>query len=186
MAKRNAIAWRTDLSVEECLRRLREGTDIGVRTIFPFSGYKGKKPVLSKFDGDQFTLWKRKYYRNDFVPYFYGALTPEAAGTRIEGRFDMNKFTKIFMRVWLAFVALTGLPVVYSALSNGRNADALFGAEVAGGMLAFGFLMPKFGQLIGKGQERYLREFLETTLAARADGRGLPLSVRKIENKPLG
>ena len=186
MAKRNAIAWRTDFSVEECLRHLREGTDPGLRTVFSFSGYKGKKPVLSRFDGDQFTLWKRKYYRNDFAPYFYGALTSETAGTRIEGRFDMNKFTKIFMRLWLALTALMGLPAVYSALSSGRNADALFCAEIFGGMLAFGFLLPKFGQLIGKGQERYLREFLETTLAARTDDSGLPLSVRKIENKPLG
>jgi len=49
-----------------------------------------------------------------------------------------------------------------------------------------GLVLPKFGQWIGRSEERDLRELLETTLAARVVDSGLPLSVRKIENKPLG
>jgi hypothetical protein len=57
---------------------------------------------------------------------------------------------------------------------------------VLAGMFLFGLVLPKFGQWIGRSEERDLRELLETTLAARVDDSGLPLSVRKIENKPLG
>ena len=186
MAKRNSFILLTDLSVAESLRRLHDTTDIAQRTMFSLSGYKGSMPVLSQFDGDRFTLWKRKYYRNDFSPYLYGSLKPEGRGSRIDAQFDMQRFVKVFMRIWLVFVALLSLPWLLPAMSGGWNADDLWALKILGAMLVFGFLLPKVGQLLGKGQERYLREFLESTLAARPSDTELPDSPRAIENKPLG
>src|SRR5580658_6096604 len=103
MGKRKTIALRTDFAVEECLRRLQSETDPGERTLFAWSGYKGSKPVLAKFKENQFRLWKRRYYRNDFAPIFFGTVSSQGQGTRIEGYFDMNPWVKIFTAVWLGF-----------------------------------------------------------------------------------
>src|SRR5579863_10616040 len=118
MGKNKIIMLQSDFSAEDCLRRLLEGTDVAKRTIFSLSGYKGSNSVLSKFDGDRFRIWKRRYYRNDFAPVFFGALSAEGQGTRIEGHFDMNPWVKISMGVWLGFVMLVGIPIFISALSG--------------------------------------------------------------------
>jgi hypothetical protein len=180
MTKRNGIALRTDLSVEECLRRLREASDLGERTMFSFSGYKGSKRVLSKFKGNEFKLWKRRYYRNSFAPFFFGTLSPEERGTHLEGRFGMDPLAKIFVFAWVSLLVLGSLREWREALA-GQWHDAL----VIIGMMLFGVLLPQTGKLIGRGEEKYLRQFVETTLAARTDDSGLVLSPRTIENTPL-
>jgi len=185
VGKRITIALRTDLGVEECLRRLREASDIGEWTIFSFSGYKGSKPVLSKFNGNEFKLWKRRYYRNSFAPFFFGNLSREERGTRVEGRFGMDPYVKGFMIVWLSLAVVFSSPIFFSTLAHPIHGDDWTGILIPAGLVCFGILLPKFGQLIGKREERYLREFLETTLAARIDESGLVLSARVIENKPL-
>jgi hypothetical protein len=185
MGKRNMIALRTDLSVEECLRRLREGSDIGQRTIFSFSGYKGSKPVLSKFNGNEFKLSKRRYYNNSFAPFFFGTLSREERGTHVEGRFGMDPFVKFFMVVWLGLAVAIGLPILISTPAHPIRGDDWIGIVVPLGLICGGILVPKIGQLIGRGEERYLREFVEATLAARTDDSGFSLSARTIENKPL-
>jgi len=185
VGKRITIALRTDLGVEECLRRLREASDIREWTIFSFSGYKGSKPVLSKFNGNEFKLWKRRYYRNSFAPFFFGNLSREERGTRVEGRFGMDPYVKGFMIVWLSLAVVFSSPIFFSTLAHPIHGDDWTGILIPAGLVCFGILLPKFGQLIGKREERYLREFLETTLAARIDESGLVLSARVIENKPL-
>jgi hypothetical protein len=186
MASRNSIALRTELNADECLRRLQEGTDLGVRTIASFSGYKGKKPVLSRFDGHRFRLWKRRYYRNDFAPIIFGEVHPEGRGSRIEGRFGIQGFVRILHAAWLGFVGLLGLTMVSSALSRGRTGDVGSAITILGGLFFFGLLMPKAGRFIGRGEERNLREFLEETLAARTVDPGSLDSSPVIENRPLG
>jgi hypothetical protein len=50
----------------------------------------------------------------------------------------------------------------------------------------FGIFLPKFGRWIGKGEEAFLKEFLEQTLSARPDDRQtFSSSGRTIENTPL-
>ena len=76
MAKPENIVLHSAIPPDECLRRIEASTDPGNRTLFSLSGYKGSKPLLVKFDGNQFKLWKRRYYRNDFAPYFFGTFRP--------------------------------------------------------------------------------------------------------------
>jgi hypothetical protein len=185
MAKTNTIVLRTELSAEECLRRLGEATDVGKRTIFSFSGYRGSKPVLARFDGDRFKLWKRIYYRNDFRPYFYGTLVPQERGCRIEGYFDVDRWIKIFMWFWLGFVAFTSIPVFIVSASRPMRGDAWVGVIVPLGLVLFGIFLPKFGRWMARGQEAFLKEFLETTLAATLDAGSVVVSQRVVDNTPL-
>jgi hypothetical protein len=182
MGKRNAIAWRTDLTVEESLRRLREATDIGEQTPFSFSGYKGSKPVLSEFDGNSFKLWKRRYYRNAFAPFFRGALIREERGAHIEGRFGKNTLAFILTPIVAGIVLLFVVPQLISAYPGHAPSVTWSDALI---ILLIGICGPKAGELIGKNEERSLRDFLETTLAATPDESGFSLSARTIESKPL-
>jgi hypothetical protein len=183
MGKRN-IALRTDLSLEECQRRLQEATDVAKRTIFSFSGYKGSHPVLSNLDGSKFKIWKRRYYRNSFAPFLLGSLSQDGLGTRVVGRFDMDPWVKAFVILWLAIVGFGGIEDIYSALSRGPSGQAGTNALLMGGMFLFGLLLPRFGQFIGRGEEGFLRDFLESTLVARQVA--IEPSNQIIENKPLG
>ena len=117
---------------EPCARTIasiafEESTDPGQRTLFSLSGYKGSKPLLVKFEGNQFKLWKRRYYRNDFSPYFYGTLSPENQGTRIQGYFDIDRWMKIFMRIWLAGVVRVHLAGVSCHSPSDRSRRCLGG-----------------------------------------------------------
>jgi hypothetical protein len=184
MAKTNTIVLRTDLSAEECLRRLGEATDPGKRTIFSLSGYKGSKPVLATFDGNRFKLWKRLYYKNDFRPYFFGTFVPQDRGVRIEGHFDVDRWMKLFMWFWLAFVVLSGLPVFIATMSQPIRGGWI-GLVVPLGLILFGVFLPKFGRWIARGQETFLKEFVETTLAATLEAGSVVVSQRVIDNTPL-
>ncbi len=177
MPQRNTIALRTDLSMEECLRRLREGSDIGERTIFSFSGYKGSKPVLSKFEGNQFGLWKRWYFGRNLPPYLHGTLSRDDRGTLAEWQYDTHPDVKLFMYVWLGLMLMLVVPFGISG-----EWKAMLGSL---GILLAGLAMPTVTHWLPKPRETYLREFLETTLAAAPDESGFSLSARTIENKPL-
>ncbi len=154
---------------------LRRSVDEERRTLFSFSGYKGDLPVLCKFGENGFRLQKRKYHRNDFSPYFFAKFEPEPGGTRIEGYFDMAAWPKLFMRIWLGGVVLIGGPLwVMSILdvltgSHNTQGEAWIGIVIPPTMIIFGVLFPRFGGLMGRGEERFLMEFLQNTLMARIE-----------------
>jgi hypothetical protein len=180
------VLLRTDLNPQECLRRLQEASDPGKRTLFSLSGYKGSKPVLAKIEGSEIKLWKRRYYRNDFAPYFFGALSTADRGTRIEGHFDMDRWVRIFMTIWLTFAIIGGAAALIATVPHPIHGDAWIGVIVPLGLVLFGIFLPKFGRWIGKGEEAFLKEFLEQTLSARPDDRQtFSSSGRTIENTPL-
>src|SRR3989442_15152549 len=110
MKFRHFTTLRTDFDTAECRRRLIESIDPERRTIFSLSGYRGSKPVIGLIGSYEFCLHKRRYWHNDFAPQFYGNLLPQARGTLIEGYFDIPRWTKIFMRIWLGGALLGGIP----------------------------------------------------------------------------
>ena len=145
------------------------------RTLFSLSGYRGDRPVIGKVYADSFRLQKRIYYRNDFAGQFYGRFQPEAGGTRIEGCFDLPRWSKVFMNVWLAFVALIGAPVFVATVidltrgPHSTSSDKWVGLLVLPSMVLFGILLPKVGRLLGRGGERFLLKHLQQTLSARIE-----------------
>jgi hypothetical protein len=172
MKLRHFTSLLTDFDTEACRHRLTESIDPESRTIFSLSGYKGSKPLIGRVKGDEFLLHKRRYYRNDFAPQLYGKLQPNERGTLIEGYFDMPRWTKWFMRIWLGFVIVVGGFFVPSALwklmqgGNHRDDGFWVGLLVPPGMVLFGLLMPKLGLWLGRNEEQYILDFLQTTLIA--------------------
>src|ERR1700730_12879041 len=142
-------------------------------TLFSLSGYKGKLPRLGEVAENTFEVQKRKYYRNDFAGRFYARFVPEQGGTRIEGYFDYQRWARYFMRIWLSFAVLVGTPIFIGTLSDVvRNSNCMSGDKWVGlivppVLVLFGTVLPKFGRLLGKSDERFMLEHIQNALAAR-------------------
>jgi hypothetical protein len=175
MSNKSMVILHSALVPEAVIAALHLSVDEEHRTLFSFSGYKGSRPVLGEIGVDNFRVQKRRYWRNDFAPHFYGRLYQETGGTRIEGYFDSARWVKLFMRFWIGAVVLFGSPIFIRSLLDvttvSRNVigDAWVGVIVPPAMVAFGFLLPKFGRLLGRGEERLLLAFLENSLVARTE-----------------
>lgn len=154
---------------------LRGSMDEEWRTILSFSGYKGDQAVLGQVWGNSFHLQKRRYWRNDFAPHFYGEIQSDPAGTRIEGRFDLADSVRLFMWFWLGGVVLIGGAMFVACLSDviaGSHlvtGDARVGLIVPPAMLLFGIVLTRFGRLLGRGDETFILDHLKNTLSAQID-----------------
>jgi len=165
-----AIRLRTPLPIEECTARLASGVDVE-RLAFSWSGHAGSRPILGKFSENGFRLQKRRYYRNEFAPFFYGRFVSADPGTLIDGEFRMHPFTRAFMTFWFSFLALY-LAVVLIQLAMGRpgiQEDRGLLLAFPFGMMAFGVALVKFGRWLGR-EERAIVAFLKTTLEANEAG----------------
>jgi hypothetical protein len=174
MAFRHFTTFHTDFDPEACVRRLDDSIDPWHRTPLSFSGFEGSKPVIGWIDGYEFRLRKRRYYRNDFAPQFHGNLKRDGRGTVVEGYFDRPRWAKVGTRIWLGAAILMGTPVFFSTLRNlirgtsNAQEGLLIGLLVPPALVLFGVLLPKFGLWLGRYEERYILEFLQTTLIASA------------------
>jgi hypothetical protein len=175
LPQKTQITLHTDLPISDCLNRIRASIDEERRTLLSWSGYAGSRKVLGKIDGYEIRLQKRRYYHNDFAPYFYARLLPQTHGTRIEGRFDCSPFVKTFMRIWLILVIAGGTPIFILCLkdiltgSASVSGDRYVGVVVPPGMVLFGLLLPRIGRWLAKNEESYILEFLQSTLPARIE-----------------
>ncbi len=173
-----SLVFRSALTPSAVADALRRSIDEERRTLFSLSGYRGSLPVLGEVTETTFRLQKRRYWRNDFAPNLYGEIQTEAGGSRIEAHFDVPRWVKTFMRFWLAGVVLLGGPIfVLSALdyltgSHHTTGDNRVGLIVAPAMVLWGFLLPRIGRWFGVGDERFLIEFVQQTLAAQIEEQG--------------
>ena len=154
---------------------LRRSIDEEQRTLFSLSGYRGSCSVLGEVTESTFRLQRRRYWRNDFAPHLYGRFQPETGGSRIEVHFDVSRWVKTFMKIWLAGAVLLGAPIfVLSALdlltgSHHTTGDVWVGLIVPPALILWGFVLPKLGRLFGRGDERFLLEFSQQILVARIE-----------------
>src|SRR5712692_4719754 len=112
MRIKTTYSFLTDLPPEECQRRLVEAADPKKFSLFSLSGNVGKRSFIANLNGSSFELEKRRYYRNDFAPVFFGQFAPGGKGTRIDGHFDSSYWSRLFMKWWLAFVILLSIPLM--------------------------------------------------------------------------
>lgn len=137
---------------------------------FSLSGYAGSKPVLGTIQGDTIRLQIRRYYRNSFAPRYHGRLRCVRDGTAIEGEFRMHPFVRVFMAIWFSFLAFFLVAVLASFVTGRaevRSSNNLALLLIPLGMAAFGVLLIKFGQWLGRSEERKMLNFLKTTLEAK-------------------
>jgi hypothetical protein len=173
--KKNPIVLQSPMPPDAVADALRRSMDEETRTLFSLSGYKGDQDILGKVVGSTFHLQKRRYWRNDFAPHFYGEIQSDPGGTRIVGRFDLADWVRLFMWFWLGCVVLIGGSIFVACLSDVMtgsrhvDGDAWVGLVVPPAMVLFGILLPRFGRLMGRGEERFILEHLQNVLNARIE-----------------
>ena len=172
---RAVFVLHSTLTPDAVADALRRSIDELRWTPFSLSGYKGNLPLLGEVGENTFKILKRKYYRNDFAGQLYAQFAPEPGGTRIEGYFDYPRWARYFMRVWLAFTVLVGTPIFVGTLkdvvrnSDYTSGDKWMGLVVPPVFVLFGSVLPKFGRLLGKRDERFMLEHIQNTLSARLE-----------------
>jgi len=172
---RTEVALHSAIAPAMVAAALRRSIDEERRTIFSLSGYKGDRTVLGSVSENTFRLQRRRYWRNDFGPHFYGRFHSEPGGTKIEGYFDSSSWVKTFMRFWLGGVVLFGGPIFVLSivdLTTGTHfvsGDRWVGVTVFPAMLVFGILLPKLGRFLAKADEGLILEHVQDALAARID-----------------
>ena len=168
------IVLHSSLAPAEAADALRRSIDPESRALLSLSGFHGKQAVIGEVAQNTFRLQRRRQFRNDFAPQFYGTLSLAATGgTTVEGYFDVSPFVKTFMRIWIGFVAVIGALFLVAEISDhfagthfGTD-DSWLGFIVFPVMLLWGFALPKIGGLFSGGDEDSLLEYVQTALAAR-------------------
>lgn len=159
----------TDLSMEECRRRLSE-LRRRPRFLEPPRVQTGDPGVFGELQGERFRLYAvRVLFRNSFRRLFYGRLEADAGRTLIVGQFRVHPFVRAFIAVWLAVVGFFALVSTCAAIQPG-GPDVGFGVAIAWGMLALGAAISFVGPRLSRPEEEavlsYLEERLEASLPA--------------------
>jgi len=135
---------------------------------FSWSGFDGDKPILGKIRDDRFHLRRRRYYRNDLAPNFYGRFVADGRNTRIEGAFRSTTGARVGMIGWFLFVVVFTL-VAAAKILTGRSEpgeNQAMSLAVPLGMIVFGVLLIRFSWWLARGERKDIVSFLETTFEA--------------------
>ncbi len=150
---------------DECAQRLGAAIDSQL-SLF------GSRPVIGRVNSSTLRLRKRIGYGNSFQTFLTASMKPHGSGTVIDGEFAMSLFTRVFMSIWFAFLAIIGgsafVVALFSLLAGpsefrGNAWPFLFGPP---GMLIFGFLLIRFGRYFAQAEAGFLKDFIRHTLDA--------------------
>ena len=172
MAKKVVIILHSDYPPQTCLAKLAEQIDLDRWALFSLSGSKGSKAILGRFEGNEFRLHKRRYWRNSFGPVLFGRMTTDGGGALIEAYWETWRAVRVFMRVWLGLAILIGTPAFFVVLKctiNPRCADRenlWVGLIVPPALILWGFLLPRLGVALGFHERKHIVQLLERTLVA--------------------
>jgi len=172
---RTVYVFHAAISPQSVAEVLSHSIDEEHWTLFSLSGYKGGRPILGQVGENTFRLRKRRYSRNDFAGNFYGRFEPEQGGTRIEGYFDMPRWAKYFMRIWLTGAVLIGTPIFVGTLwdiaihGDYITGDKWVGLLVPPSLVLYGIVLPSLGRLFGKRDREFILQHIQNTLAARLE-----------------
>ena len=172
---RHFAQLHTNVDAEEVRRRLVDGIDPEERALvfgYKFSGYRGSKPLIGRVEGQQFYLFRRRYWNSQLAPTFFGRFVPQDQGSKIEGYFDVRPRVKTLVQtVTVLGVIVTALPFLLSLTDVFQRSHYMHGS-LAFGLLAlpafvlYGLFMPKLGLWLSKNDEKFILEFLRQNLRA--------------------
>jgi hypothetical protein len=172
MKEKLDITLHSDFPPKSCLAKLAEHIDMDQFTLFSLSGYKGDKPILGRVVGTEFRLHKRRYWHNSFGPVLFGRVLPDFKGATIEAYWDIWKWPRVFMKVWLGFAIVVGIPIFAASLREAIrerslvNDNAWLGLAVPLILVAFGLLFPRIGAALSFHERKHAIELLEGALMA--------------------
>ena len=172
MGKKLDITLHSDYPPQLCIVKIAEQIDVDQFTLFSFSGYKGDKPILGRVAGNEFRLHKRRYWHNSFGPVLFGRILPDFKGATIEAYWDIWKWPRVFMRVWLGFAIAVGIPIFLASARDAIRERSLvsnnnwLGLAVPFILVLFGLLFPRIGAALSFHERKHVIKLLEGALMA--------------------
>jgi hypothetical protein len=161
-------SYYTELDIEECKRRIHE---IVSQNTFSAGAIKGK---VHKNNNTFYLIKPTAHVRNSFAKFFYGNLIKRENGTLIQGNFRMHIAVKIFLAFWFGIITFTGGGMflfsfinVFLKTSIIKGPGFMVGLLVPPLMILGGILAVKLGSYFSKKGEKYVLEFIESTLESR-------------------
>jgi hypothetical protein len=160
--------WFSHLNIDKCVDCLKSSVNNQLR-LYGNSGGN----IAGKIKGYKFQIWKRPIeYRNSFSPIFFGNLISDGTGTRITGHFGIVSAVKGTLYFMYGLIIAMGLVIYIVALTNWipgtENHDyippLLYALPFLALLVLYGF--SKILMLLGKNEQKYIIDFLETTLEA--------------------
>src|SRR4051812_40687983 len=149
----------------EALHQLRQNTSTNW-----YLPYCRGKDFVSSIDGNEFELWRGRYWmRNDFAPHFFGRVIPQAGACRIEGHFDTGSWVRGFMKVCIPIATVVCLIVLVATARRGKAEWPLYLLPFAAPV--WGIAMPRMGYFFGLDDEDEILRFLEKMTGAVAGPR---------------
>lgn len=100
----------------------------------------------------------------------------------------MDRSVRLAMAFCLTFavaIALLTLPTLVERLTHPRQGDLSVFDFIPLGLVIGGILIMRYGRRIGKKDESFLLEFLQTTLQARQEDSRFLIPNGTTENRPL-
>ena len=155
------IKYRLDLPSEAVLAKIEENLqDKSFISLIP--AFFSSKDFAGKIKGNRVRIRRQHvFFHNSFAPILYGTVTANGQGCVLEGTFKLHPFVKIFMVFWVGFLlfifSLSQFFPGESAQAHGtvQESSIFLFMMLMGIMLVFG------GRLIGKQDEKSVREFLD-------------------------
>ncbi len=172
MSKKWDLVLHSDYSPEACAAKLAEQIDIDKRSLFSLSGYRGSRPVVGRIVGNEFRMHKRRYWHNSFGPVLFGRVSTQGRGSLVEGYWDMCRWTRTFMRVWIVFAILVGTPILFNSVRCAASAECKVqgnlwvGVLVPPAMVLGGLLLPRLGAALSFHERKQIGRLLEQSLVA--------------------
>ncbi len=177
----SATIYRTDLTKEECLRRLQKHTSRGGWVPLAEGWWVpwAEGTIAAKIRGDRFRLfaWGPLNVGNSLAlaPYFYGRLDGGASGTCIRGRFRFHPIIRGYLFVWFGgLVAMCGLLLLLPQSAWGGQPPPRYAVLGPIAMMFLGVGLLRWCQWLARRQLESLRNFLAHELQAQLDVDGSP------------
>ena len=136
---------------------------------------KAKISLRLEADRNSFKLLRSRSGRSDFPCQFYGHIEAAPGGTRIEGHFDFPEWTIWFLRIWLGFLVLIALAICLGTLNYAVKQHDFLNISIWAGLLIplvlvlWGLMVPKIARMLSRGDEQFILQFIQDTLAARTE-----------------
>ena len=162
----------TELTKEECLRRLQKHT--GSANWGWGWGRWEEGTISTNVHGDRFRLFASGSLnaRNAFAPFFYGRLEESGGGTRIAGRFRLHPFLRVFLAVWFGGLTfMVGLLLWLPRSAWGTERPPPWWAPLGPvAMMLIGYGLILVGRWFAGGQLECIQRFLSRELQAQLQG----------------
>jgi len=156
----------SSINKEEIISRLQENISIKYHTAFQKKQNTiCEKPYEGTINENNFLIHRVIDYRNSFLPIISGEITSKLTGSEIHIKMQLNKFTRIFISLWLGIIFLVCIGMTVALIVNFSkiaNQEFRLAGLIPFGMLVFGLLLTILGFKTESAKSKiFLEELLE-------------------------